>query len=90
MKMTMQVDSYTGDRISRFNCNFYYGIRKPKCGLRIACVYYLLCLLCLCALLFICAVRSPSGKGLPSWLSFVVSNYELVTFLLVSLVRSGA
>ena len=29
-------------------------------------------LLCLCARLFICALRSPVGKGLTSWLSFVV------------------
>ena len=41
-------------------------------------------LLCLCARLFICALWSPAGKGLTSWLSFVVSNCELVTFPLVS------
>ena len=29
------------------------------------------------------------GKGLTSWLSFVVSNCEFVTFPLVSLVRCG-
>ena len=38
------------------------------------CLYSVLCLLCLCARLFICALRSPAGKGLTSWLSFVVSN----------------
>ena len=43
-----------------------------------------LCLLCLCARLFICALWSPAGKGLTSWLSFVVSNCEFVTFPLVS------
>ena len=43
-----------------------------------------LCLLCLCVLLFICALWSPAGKGLTSWLSFVVSNCEFVTFPLVS------
>ena len=32
-----------------------------------------LCLLRLCARLFICALWSPAGKGLTSWLSFVVS-----------------
>ena len=32
------------------------------------------CLLCLCVRLFICAFWSPAGKGLTSWLSFVVSN----------------
>ena len=48
-----------------------------------------LCLLCLCAHLFICALWSPAGKGLTSWLSFVVSNCEFVTFPLVSCVRCG-
>ena len=32
---------------------------------------------------------SPAGKGLTSWLTFVVSNCEFVTFLLVSWVRCG-
>ena len=35
--------------------------------------FSVLCLLCLCARLFICALWSPAGKGLTSWLSFVVS-----------------
>ena len=30
--------------------------------------------------LFICALWSPAGKGRTSWLSFVVSNCEFVTF----------
>ena len=34
----------------------------------------------LCVRLFICALWSPAGKGLTSWLSFVVSNCEFVTF----------
>ena len=38
---------------------------------------------------FICALWSPAGKGLTSWLSFVVSNCEFVTFPLVSSVRCG-
>ena len=42
-----------------------------------------LCLLCLCARLFICALWSPAGIELTSWLSFVVSNCEFVTFPLV-------
>ena len=46
-------------------------------------------LLCLCAGLFIRALWSPVGKGLTSWLSFVVSNCEFVTFPLVSWVRYG-
>ena len=42
--------------------------------------FSVLCLLCLCARLFICALWSPAGKGLTSWLSFVVYNCEFVTF----------
>ena len=34
-------------------------------------------MLCLRARLFIDALWSPAGKGLTSWLSFVMSNYEL-------------
>ena len=48
-----------------------------------------MCLLCLCARLFICAFWAPAGKGLTSWLSFVVSNSEFVTFPLVFWVRYG-
>ena len=51
--------------------------------------FSVLCLLCLCARLFICALWPPAGKGLTSWLSFVVSNGEFVTFPLVSWVRCG-
>ena len=46
-------------------------------------------LLCLCVRLFIYTLWSPAGKGLTSWLSFVVSNCEFVTFQLVSWVRCG-
>ena len=35
------------------------------------------CLLCLCARLFVCALWSPAGRGLASWLSFVVSAVSL-------------
>ena len=41
------------------------------------------------ARLFICALWSPAGKGLTSWLSFVVSNCEFITFPLVYWARSG-
>ena len=51
------------------------------------CFCSVLCLLCICACLFICALWSPAGKGLTSWLSFVVSNNEFVTLQLVSWVR---
>ena len=51
------------------------------------CVFSVVCLLCLCVRLFICALESPAGKGLTSWLSFVVYYCEFVTFPLLSLVR---
>ena len=41
------------------------------------CFCSVLCLLCLCARLFICALWSPAGKELTSWLSFVVSAVSL-------------
>ena len=40
--------------------------------------------------LFSYALWSPSAKGLTSWLSFLMSNCEVVTFPLVSWVRCGA
>ena len=45
----------------------------------LTCFYY--------ASLFIDALWSSAGKGLTSWLSFVMSNCEVVTFPLVSWVR---
>ena len=51
--------------------------------------FSVLCLLCLCTRLFICALWSPAGKVLTSWLSFVVSYCEFVTLPLVSWVRRG-
>ena len=53
--------------------------------------FSVLCLLCLCMRLFICALWSPAaaGKGLTSWLSFVVSYCKFVTLPLVSCVRCG-
>ena len=43
-------------------------------------LFSVLCLLCLCVRLFICAMWSPAGKWLTSWLSFVVYNCEFVIF----------
>ena len=45
---------------------------------------------CFRARLFIDALWSLAGKGVTSWLSFVMSNCEVVTFQLVSWVRCGA
>ena len=41
------------------------------------------------ARLFSDALCSPAGEGLTSWLSFVMSNCEFVTFPLVSWVGYG-
>ena len=46
-------------------------------------------LLCFRVRLFIDAMWSPAGKELTSWLSFVKSNCEVVTFPLVSRVSCG-
>ena len=46
-------------------------------------------LLCFRALLFIVVLWLPAGKGLTSWLSFVMSNCESATFPFVSWVRCG-
>ena len=52
--------------------------------------YLCLVLLCFHAHLFVDALWSHAGKELTFWLSFVMSNCELVTFPLVSWVRCGA
>ena len=53
-------------------------------------MFFVLFLLCFLAGLFIDALWSPAVKGLASWLSYVMSNYEVVTFPLVFWVRCGA
>ena len=53
------------------------------------CFCSVLSLLCLSVRLFICALWSPAEKRLTTWLSFVVSYREFVTFPLVSWVRCG-
>ena len=42
--------------------------------------YVCLVLLCFHARLFVDALWSPAGEGLTSWLSFVMSNCDVVTF----------
>ena len=65
------------------------GAVKPVLLLWIIHLISVMCLLCFCACLFIVALWSPAGKGLASWLSFVMSYCESVTFPLVSWVRCG-
>ena len=52
-------------------------------------VISVVCFLCFRARLFIVALWSPAWKGLTSWLSFVMSNCEFVTFPWISWVRCG-
>ena len=59
-------------------------VKIPHCWKSHVAAFSVLCLLCLYARLFICALWSPAGKGLTSWLPFVVYNCEFVTFQLVS------
>ena len=49
--------------------------------------YFCLPLLCFHARLFVDAFWLPAVKGLTSWLSFVMSNSDVVTSPLVSWVR---
>ena len=50
---------------------------------------FLSCFLYAFVRVFVDALWSPAWKGLTSWLSFVMSNCEGVTFQLVSWVRCG-
>ena len=50
---------------------------------------FCLVLLCFHARLFVDALWSPAGKRLTSWISFVMSYCDVVTFPLVSRVRCG-
>ena len=52
--------------------------------------FFCLVLLCFRSRLFVDALWSPAGKGLTSWLSFVMFNCDVVTFPLVSWVRCVA
>ena len=80
-----------GAPLSRFkpSSKIFYWPFQTVLLLWIFYVFSVLCLLCLCTRLFICALWSSAGKELASWLSFVVSNCEFVTFPLVFWVRCG-
>ena len=56
---------------------FYWPFQGGTSFVDLLCFCSVLCLLCLCARLYICALWSPAGKGLTSWLSFVVSTVRL-------------
>ena len=69
---------------------YFTNLSKAVLLLWIIYVISFLFLLCFRACLFINALWSPAGKGLTSWLSFLVFDCEVVTFPLVSCVRCGA
>ena len=56
---------------------FYWPFQGGTFFVDLLCLCSVLCFLCLCARLFICALWSPTGKGLTSWLEFVVSAVSL-------------
>ena len=66
-----------------------YFTDRSKAVLSLSIIYVIsvLFLLCFRVCLFIDALWSPAGKGLTSWLWFVMSNCEVVTFPLVSWAR---
>ena len=57
----------------------YFTDRSPRPYFFCGSFMFLFCLVfaMFCARLFICASWSPAGKGLTSWLSFVVSSVSL-------------
>ena len=55
-----------------FFCGSFMFVQSYVCSV--------LCLICHCARLLICILWSSAGKGLTSWLSFVVYNGEFVIF----------
>ena len=59
---------------------FYWPFQGGSSFVDLLCFCSVFCLLCLCACLFICALWSPTGKGLTSWLSFVASTVSLSLF----------
>ena len=69
--------SYPYHKLRKTFSKFY---RRSLClvpHLKIFYVFVLSCVCYVCARLFICALWSPAGKGLTSWLSFVVSSVSL-------------
>ena len=61
------------------NSSFQKGMTVPRRYFFCGSFMFLFCLVfaMFCARLFICALWSPAGKGLTSWLSFVVSSVSL-------------
>ena len=77
---------------NRFNLPVKYFTDRSKVVLLLL-IFYVFVLSCVCyVFVHVCLYVFCGhllGKGLTSWLSFVVSNCEFVTFPLVSWVRCG-
>ena len=69
---------------------FYWPFQGDASSVDHLWVFFCLFLLCFHVRLFVDAFWSPAKKRLTPWLSFVMSNCGVVTFLLVSWVRCGA
>ena len=69
---------------------FFIDRSKAVFLLWIIYVISVLFLLCSHVRLFVYALWSPAGNWLTSWLSFVMSYCDIVTFPLLSWVRCGA
>ena len=72
--LTTSASTFTASKTTKI---FYWPFQGGTSFVDLLCFCSVLCLLCLCARLFICALWSPAGKGLTSWLSFVVSTVSL-------------
>ena len=94
-------DGKAHDPVPYLSCHMYYSslrpnpLRTPRVidGLPLLWIIYVISVLVLLyfrAHLFIDALWSLAGKELTSWLSFVMSNCEVITFPLVCWVRCGA
>ena len=68
---------------------FYWPFQGGTSFVDLLCCFCLVFVMPLYARLFISALWSPAGKRMTSWLSYVVSNCEFVTFPLVSWVSCG-
>ena len=76
-----KVDFFCGSLMLFLSC-VSHSFASIHCCLVVTCweradLLALVCDVQLCARLFICALWSPAGKGLTSWLSFVVSSVSL-------------
>ena len=92
--LSFQISSFGNLDIDLYIWTYLYILTydRPKGGASFVNHLCYLCLVLVCfhARLFVNILWSPAWKWLTSWLSFVMSNRDVVTFPLVSWVRCGA